>query len=112
MQFSSTTQRLSVEIVTLEGRLDALVAADLRAHLESILQAGTHQIIVDLSVVEFVDSAGLAALVKAMKDARKLGGDLRLVRPQGEDAWRVFELTRFDQVFSFGDTVDELTGER
>jgi anti-sigma B factor antagonist len=58
---------------------------------------------VDLSAVVFVDSAGLAALVRGLKDARLAGGDLRLVRPGADEAMRVFRLTRFDRVFELLD---------
>ena len=86
--------------VTLEGRLDALEAAPLRALLSDAILDGQINIAIDLSAVEFVDSAGLAALVKGMKETRRAGGDLKLVSPRSADAMRVFELTKFDQVFT------------
>ncbi len=108
MDVSTATHNVSFEIVALSGRLDALEAVGLRELFASYSEAGAHDLIVDLSDVEFVDSAGLAALVKAMKDARGAGGDVRLVRSPHADATRVFELTKFDHVFVMGDTVDEL----
>ena len=89
--------------ISVNGRLDALSAPDLRQRLSSIESEGIVQILVDLSAVDFVDSAGLAALISGMKAARLAGGDLELVRPRSDEAYRVFELTRFDQVFTFRD---------
>ncbi len=108
MDVTTATHNVSFEVVGLGGRLDALEAVGLRELFASYHAEGSHNLIVDLSDVEFVDSAGLAALVKAMKDARGSGGDVRLVRSPNPDASRVFELTKFDQVFVMGDTVDEL----
>lgn len=109
MEIDVDYQTISVTTLTLNGRLDALEAGGLRAALSASVEAGKNRIVVDLSVVEFVDSAGLAALVKGMKDARSAGGDVKLVMPASADARRVFELTRFDRVFEIGDSADELT---
>lgn len=92
-----------LEMVEVTGRLDALEASTLRSTLAAVIERGVHRIIVDLRGADFVDSAGLAALVKYMKDARALGGDLRLVRPRTADANRVFALTKFDEVFVMAD---------
>ena len=108
MDVKTATHNVPFEIVSLSGRLDALEAVGLREMFASYELAGSHHLIVDLSGVVFVDSPGLAALVKAMKDARRAGGDVRLVRSTHADASRVFELTKFDQVFVLGDDVDEL----
>ncbi len=100
---------MTISTVELTGRLDALEAGPLREMITAHLRIGKRRIVVDLSKVEFVDSAGLAALVKGMKDARSQGGDLRLVSPISPDAMRVFELTRFDRVFSMSaSTADAL----
>ena len=106
MGISKAEANLRVVTLKLDGRLDALEAPSLRAAIDDQLEAGPTALIVDLSDVEFVDSAGLAALVKGMKDARRDGGDLRLVSPTSADAMRVFKLTRFDQVFAMFDSAD------
>ena len=86
--------------VAVTGRLDALSTPELRTELARLEEADVRDVTIDLSAVEFVDSAGLAALVKAMKTAREHGGDVELVRPRSDDAYRVFELTKFDAVFT------------
>ena len=99
------TYEMNIATVELTDRLDALEAAPLRGILDGHIQLGKSRILVDLSNVDFIDSAGLAALVKYMKDARSMGGDLRLVAPTHPDALRVFELTRFDKVFTMYDSM-------
>lgn len=96
-----------VVVVTIDGRLDALEAGPLREVLQGHLDRGKDRLVVDLSAAEFIDSAGLAALVRAMKQARTAGGDLRLVAPELAEAMRVFELTRFDKVFEIKQTLTE-----
>ena len=84
------------------GRVDAVVAPELRGAVLGMVSdnPGT-AVVADLAAVDFIDSAGLACLVQGMKHARQQGGDLRLVAPESGDAFRVFELTRFDRVFDF-----------
>ena len=102
-----------IDVLTLRvaGRLDALEAAGLRRLLEGHLQDGQANIAVDLTDLEFLDSAGLAALVMGMKTARAAGGDLRLVWPSSADAMRIFELTSFDQVFTHATSMDDLLSQ-
>ena len=88
--------------LVLAGRLDALRALPLRAELdELVVQAATHErrVLVDLSEVDFVDSAALAALVRLRRQCLDAGVDLALVRPRHPDAQRIFRLTQFDEVF-------------
>ena len=89
--------------VVLVGRLDAVEAPALRAVLTRVLDAGVATVVIDLVDVGFVDSAGLAALVRARRDARAAGGDVVLVRPADDNALRVFRLTQFDEVFQMVD---------
>lgn len=98
----------AIASVTLCGRLDAVSAVQLRRELEGAFASEQFRIVVDLSAVEFVDSAGLAALASGMRRARQNGGDLRIVYPASQSARRVFALTRFDQVFVSVDPATDL----
>jgi len=93
------TPAAGLSIVTLGGRLDAVAAPDLRARLDVSDVAGCPQIVFDLAAVDFVDSAGLAVLVWQRRTCRAHGGDVVLVRPDSDNAMRVFRLTQFDQIF-------------
>ena len=104
MSISTSSHEIRIATIQVNGRLDAVRAVDLRTEIATAVERGIVRIVVDLADAEFVDSAGLAALAKGMKDCRSLGGDLRIVSPSNEDATRVFALTRFDQVFTMADT--------
>ena len=81
---------------------------NIRKQIDEAIESGMVRLILDLTNVEFVDSAGLAALANGMKACRQRNGDLRVVGATHPDAERVFSLTRFDQVFVMGETVEEL----
>ena len=55
----------------------------------------------DLTELEFIDSTGLAVIVRADTRAKNDGHVLRVLRPNGEVA-RVFELCELDEVLAFG----------
>ncbi len=92
-------------VVVLRGELEVTAATAVVAEL-AVVAARERDIVVDLAGLEFIDSSGLAALVRVRKHARKAGGDLLLaaVRPQ---ALRLLALTRLTDVFSVHAGVDE-----
>src|SRR5215211_5506679 len=65
-------------IVTVTGNVDALTAAELSRVLTNQIQERHANLVVDLIGVEFMSSAGLRALLGAVKEARRSGGDLRI----------------------------------
>jgi anti-sigma B factor antagonist len=102
-----SVQTISVVTVTvsINGRLDAVVCPALRVEFDTRIAAGCQHLIADLSEASFVDSVGLAALVKAMRDAHSAGATFEILRPTNEDAMRVFRLSKFDEVFVMKDKV-------
>lgn len=98
----------AIEIIGLDGKLDVLTSPELRQALAGHVEAGRSRIILDLSSVDDIDSSGLAAIVAGVKQARQVGGDIRLVRPQRPRAMRVFDLTNFDQILKMGSSADAL----
>jgi anti-sigma B factor antagonist len=68
-------------VVALRGELDLTDAANVTAALGA-LTALEPRIIVDLSRLEFIDAAGVAALAQGRRQARDAGGDLLLADPQ------------------------------
>ena len=64
--------------LTLEGRINAVTAPDLKTKLKHLVEDGYVMLIVDLTAVSFIDSSGLAALVSGFKAARENGGSIKL----------------------------------
>ncbi len=95
-------------VVALRGELDVVDAASVAAGL-AMVAAREGEIIVDLTGLEFIDCSGVAALVRARKQARDAGGDLLLAAAQ-QQVLRVLTLTRLIDVFSVHAGVDEAAG--
>ena len=89
-----------VVVVRLAEDLDAASAPDVRARLAELAAAGRTRFVIDLTSVDFVDSAGVATLVALFKRVRLGGGDVKLagLRPRVR---RILELVRLQRLFRF-----------
>ncbi len=92
--------------ITLDGRVDLPAARALEDALNDLCDAGRSRIVVDLSSVPYMASAGLKALLSGVRRARLLGGDARLAG-LSERVREVFEMSGFDQVFQIYAATEE-----
>ena len=67
-----------ISVMKVNGRVDSETAPELDNALANLLRDNRCKIVLNLQNVEFLSSAGLRAMVKALKDAQKSGGDVRL----------------------------------
>jgi anti-sigma B factor antagonist len=68
-------------VVTVAGRIDSSNAAELDGTLKEVINDGTYNIVLNLSQVSYMSSAGLRALVSALRECKKHRGDVRLSAP-------------------------------
>jgi anti-sigma B factor antagonist len=68
-------------VVTLSGELDLVDAVAVATTLIAAAEREP-RIVVDLARLQFIDASGMAALARARKHARKVGGDLLLAAPR------------------------------
>lgn len=73
-----TDNTQSVSVIKVKGQVDSETAPGLDDALSKLLADGRNKIVLDLQDVEFLSSAGLRAMVKALKGAQGSGGDVRL----------------------------------
>jgi len=90
-------QENNTTIVKVTGSVDALTAADLSKVLTTQITDGRTNLVVDLTGVEFMSSAGLRTLLGAVKEARSNGGDLRIISTNpGVD--KVLKMSGFNNI--------------
>jgi anti-sigma B factor antagonist len=94
-------------IVRVRGDVDVATSPQLRAELQTAIDAGTKEVVVDVSAMDFIDSAGLGVLIGALKRARE--ADVRLVlRGVQPSPRKVLGITGLDEMFTLeGDTSGE-----
>lgn len=73
-----TTISAGVATVRCSGRLTAEVAASLKNEVKSLMPASQH-IVLDLTDLSYMDSAGLGTLVGVYVSAKRAGCELQLV---------------------------------
>jgi anti-sigma B factor antagonist len=108
----STARNGEVHLFLLGGSLDIATSPTLRAALLEAADHGKHDLVVDLSKLEFVDSTGLGALIGAHKRATEKEGSVRLVAQEGQ-ILRLLRITGLLGVFAVYPTLDDaLTEEK
>lgn len=87
-------------VLELRGRLFFDEDGDqlLRREVAARIAAGEHNLLLDLSGVTQMDSAGVGTLVAVYLHALKRGGKLKLLRPS-DRVVRVLHMTRLDTAF-------------
>jgi anti-sigma B factor antagonist len=76
--FIETDNSQDIPVLKVNGRVDSETAPDLDNALVAVLNENKNKVVLDLQGVDYLSSAGLRTLVKALKDAQKSGGDLYL----------------------------------
>lgn len=86
------------------GELDAYTVGQFREALAEL--SARPKLLIDMSEVPFVDSAGLGALIGGIRRAREVGGDVAVCcnRPT---LVRLLHTTGFDRIVTVTDTVEE-----
>jgi len=82
-------------VVRGSGELDAFAAPDLISAFEVL--RGERFVVADLTLVSFIDSTALGAIVRGVRALDEEGARVRLVLPAGS-ARRIFEITALDRV--------------
>jgi anti-sigma B factor antagonist len=88
-----------------EDHLDAGNVQDFKGSIAPVLAENT-RVLLDLSAVAFMDSAGLGALLSSLRDLNRSGGDLRLCGVTA-GVMALFELVRMERIFSIHGSRDE-----
>ena len=91
-------------------RIDASKAPEFKQEITSRIESGHTKLLLDFSMIDFIDSTGLGALVACM---RRLGGrdKLSIVGAKGAVS-RLFAMTRMDQVFALYPTMDHALSQQ
>ena len=103
-------QQGCVDVIALDDRLTSENVEEARGALTESLRAGVPQMIVDLRMVRFVDSAGLECLCEVHAASRQRGGELRLASP-GRLVRDVLRITGLDELLGVSEDVIAAAGE-
>jgi anti-sigma B factor antagonist len=105
------TEQITVEVTTVgghavvaaSGEIDMSSAPILRAAIDTMIENGTRQLIVDLGGVWFMDSTGLNLLIAV---GRELGTGSLGVVTNHPNVRRVFTISGVDMLIPIFDSID------
>ncbi|GEM_PF-69579 len=101
-----TRQADGALIVALEGELDAYWAEEAERELRACLEQGHYRLVLDLSGLTYLSSAGLRVLLRLHQRTTSLGGKLILATPQ-PFVQEVLTTSGFDRTFSVFEALDQ-----
>ena len=95
-------------VISINGQVDSTTGPVLSDKLDAVIEQGHLHLVLDLSKVPYMSSAGLRALSIALKAVRATdaNGDICLASLSKTVA-HAFRISGFNQVFSIYDTVPE-----
>lgn len=95
-----------VTIITVRGDLvigDA--ETSFKKAVTRLIEEGRVNLLIDLSAVGFLDSSGLGALVRALTNTQKEGGQTKLLNA-GPQIRKLLQMTKLDSVFEIHEDME------
>lgn len=93
------------DVLAFEGDIDLHVSPVVTESLNAVIKKKPERIVIDLSRVTYIDSAGVAALILAMQEVEEYGGKFFLCGLQ-ETLRSIFETLGLDRIFRIFPDVD------
>jgi anti-anti-sigma factor len=111
--FEATAAQLDdgVRVIAVRGELDLSTASDLEGPLEDAVASGDASVLIDLSDCEFIDSTGIALIVRAWqrldRSAEGEGSGRVVICSDNAQVRRVLEITGLELSIPIHGTRDE-----
>jgi anti-sigma B factor antagonist len=96
-------------IVRIVGEVDMRTSPTLRTAILDVSRSKPSRIVIDLEMVQYMDSSGVGTMVSLKREIERLGGKLMLAGLQPR-VRGVFEITQLDRFFVIRATVEEALG--
>jgi anti-anti-sigma factor len=100
-----TTTVGKAAVVKLIGRMDAETCRQFEAAWDRLMGAGSINLVVDLSELTYLNSAGIGSFLRNGKLAQSKGGALLIVGLKGL-VKEIFELTQLHRVYPIFDSTE------
>lgn len=94
--------------IHLSGRLVAETRFDFKKEVREMSENGCSKVIVNLGPLEYIDSAGMAALIGAWKQLRDAGGEL-VTAELSSSIQSLFEVSSMEKFFAIFPAVSSAT---
>lgn len=109
MDFNATKAG-NIYVVDVAGRLDATTANEFEQQCDTWIGAGEYQVLIDMTAVEYISSAGLRGILTSAKKLKAQQGNIRFCGLQGMVA-DVFKMSGFAAMFQVFDSKEQATSD-
>jgi len=97
-------------IARVAGRLDGTTMQAAESELLALIGQGERRMLLDLTALEYISSAGLRVLLSAAKKMKASGGTIALFGLSA-NVREIFRLSGFDKIFSIYESQEEALGQ-
>lgn len=95
-----------IQIVEVDGRIDASTAAAFGEAISALIDAGSEKLVLDLNGLEYISSAGLREFLKAAKTLKAKSGKFAVCGLK-DYVREVFDMSGFDTIIPIHSCVDD-----
>jgi len=96
----------SIMELSISGRLDAVSAVEADKDFNSVIDAGHKNLLINLTTLDYISSAGLRVLLVVAKRVQQNGGKVVLCA-LSSNVKEVFEISGFSSIFNIFETAAE-----
>ncbi len=100
------SQHFNYSVISLSGEIDLNESPNVRKQILEYINKNS-SLLIDLSLVEYIDSSGVASLVEGLQMARSKKLNFALVGVS-ESALQVLQLARLDMVFTIYASLEDI----
>jgi anti-sigma B factor antagonist len=101
-----TKNEQSAVVVSIKGRVDTVTASELERCLSELIDRGENLLILNMTDLDYISSAGLRVVLSAAKKLKVKQGDILLTGLLGV-VKEVFEISGFSTIFKIFDTEED-----
>ncbi|MEM9274278.1 MAG: STAS domain-containing protein [Cyanobacteria bacterium P01_F01_bin.143] len=99
-----------IEIIQPAGIVDGIIGNELRQQAIALVQQETDIILIDCQDITFMNSAGIGALVAALKAVKNAGGEFYLCSLNNQ-VQMIFSMTKMNRIFQVFTDREEFQGK-
>lgn len=93
-----TRKENNTTVVCVKGRIDAITAPEFERSLDELISRGDTLLLVELSGLNYISSAGLRSILSSAKKLKNLAGEIVFTGLQGP-VEEVFRISGFQSIF-------------
>lgn len=106
MKYTIDKKEQYVVFSPMEEKIDSLLAPKLKSELLTIHAEGYSNIVLDMSMVKYVDSSGLSALLVGDREFGRIGG-IFLISGVQEHVMKLLKISMLDKKLKLINTLEE-----